>query len=110
MFMRLATAAIGALALASCHTTPPPTPGGGASIFPPPVSNYACQGGTRLAVRLMGESASVQVDGQPAMSLPQISSSSELTSYSSGTHVLNIRQGQVSWGVGRAMPVPCTGG
>ena len=58
--------------LAACrHLTP------GASIGvgnPYPVSNYVCDG-TRLAVRLMGESASVSVDGATAVDLPAVGKS-----------------------------------
>jgi len=110
MRMRLLIMAIGAPALAGCHTAPPPAAGGGASIFPPPVSRYSCADGTLLAVRLLGESASVQVGDQAAITLPQLSSSADLTSFSNGRQLLEIRRGQVFWGLGRSTPQPCTGG
>jgi len=34
----------------------------------------------------------------------------EGTTYSIGRWTLTIVQGQLSWGVGRAAPSPCTGG
>ncbi|MDM0015430.1 hypothetical protein QTH87_23505 [Variovorax sp. J22P168] len=99
---------VGALAismLAGCqHPAPGPSIGVG---NPYPVSNYVCDG-TRLAVRLMGERASVSVDGAPAIDLPAMGQSG--TRFSNGRQTLLIEQGRTSWAVGRAMPVPCTGG
>lgn len=95
--------AIGALA-ACQHTTPSASIGVG---NPYPVSNYVCDG-TRLAVRLMGESASVSVDGAAAVDLPSTGSSG--TAFSNGRQTLLIEQGRTSWALGRAMPVACTGG
>ena len=57
---RLIIGAFATLTLAACHH-PKPSPAIGAGN-PYPVSTYVCDG-TRLAVRLMGESASVSVDG-----------------------------------------------
>lgn len=91
--------------LAACqHTAPSASIGAG---NPYPVSNYICDG-TRLAVRLMGESASVSVDGAAAVDLPAIGNSG--TRFSNGRQTLLIEQGRTSWAVGRAMPVACTGG
>jgi len=107
MLFRFALGAVAALTLASCqHSMPEPTPG--ASIGagnPNPVTNYNC-GGTRLAVRLMGERASVSVDGAAAIDLPVTDQSG--TIYSNGRHTLIIKQGLASWAVGRAAPVVCT--
>ena len=75
---------------------------------PYPVSNYTCEDGTRLAVRLLGEGASVSVNGASAVDLPSMASDG--TNYSNGKHTLTIVQGHLSWGVGRAMPTTCTGG
>lgn len=74
---------------------------------PYPISSYVCDG-TRLAGRLMGESASVSVDGEAAVTLPAIGQSG--TTFSNGRQTLIIEQGRTSWAVGRAMPVACTGG
>ena len=91
--------------LAACqHTTPSASIGVG---NPYPVSNYVCDG-TRLAVRLMGESAAVSVDGAAAVDLPSLGNSG--TRFSNGRQTLLIEQGRTSWAVGRAMPVACTGG
>ncbi|MGQ3214511.1 hypothetical protein [Shinella sp.] len=75
---------------------------------PYPVSDYTCQDGTRLAVRLLGDRASVSVDGATAIDLPLMGSDG--TAYSNGRHTLTIVQGQLSWGVGRAVPSACAGG
>ena len=83
----------------------------GASIGagnPYPVSNYTCQDGTHLAVRLLGDRASVSVNGVAAVELPSMGSDG--TTYSNGRHTLTIAQGRLSWGVGRAVPSACTGG
>lgn len=109
MFLRLTIGALAALTLATCHH-PVPSPSPGASIGagnPYPVTNYTCDG-TRIAVRLMGDRASVSVDGAAAVDLPASGQSG--TIYSNGRQTLTIEQGRVSWGVGRAMPVACTGG
>ena len=105
---RVLCSIVGAFAiwtLAACqHTTPSASIGVG---NPYPVSNYVC-GGTRLAVRLMGESAAVSVDGAAAVDLPSIGNSG--TTFSNGRQTLLVEQGRTSWAVGRAMPVACTGG
>jgi len=91
--------------LAACQQ---PTPGPSIGVGNPyPVSNYVCDG-TRLAVRLMGESASVSVDGAAAIDLPAIGKSG--TTFSNGRQTMLIEQGRTSWAMGRATPVACTGG
>lgn len=85
--------------------------GSGASIGagnPYPVSDYTCQDGTHLAVRLFGDHASVSVNGAPAVDLPAMGT--EGTTYSNDRWTLTIVQGRLSWGVDRAAPSPCTGG
>lgn len=101
----LLTGALATLALAACHhPKPSPAIGGG---NPYPVSNYVCDG-TRLAVRLMGEKASVSVDGAAAIDLPAEGQAG--TRFSNGRQTLIIEQGKTSWALGRAAPVACTGG
>jgi hypothetical protein len=106
--LRVLCSIVGAFAiwtLAACqHTTPSSSIGVG---NPYPVSSYVCDE-TRLAVRLMGERASVSVDGAAAVDLPSIGNSG--TTFSNGSQTLIIEQGRTSWAVGRAMPVACTGG
>lgn len=93
------------VALTACqHPTPGPSIGVG---NPYPVSSYICDG-TRLAVRLMGESASVSVDGAPAIDLPLTGPSG--TTFSNGRQTMLIEQGRTFWAAGRAAPVACTGG
>ncbi|GLS31030.1 hypothetical protein SAMN04488498_114107 [Mesorhizobium albiziae] len=106
MLRNLSIAAISALMLASCEHS-----ASGASVGagnPYPVSNYTCQDGTRLAVRLLGDRASVSVNGETAVDLPSMGP--EGTTYSDGQRTLTIVQGRLSWGVGRAVPSACTGG
>ena len=62
----------------------------------------------RLSVRLLGDRARVSVNGARAIVLPVMGSDG--TTFSNGRQTLTIRQGQLSWGLGRAMPVPCRGG
>ena len=97
--------ACAAVTLAACHH-PKPSPSIGVGN-PHPVSNYVCDG-TRLAVRLMGESASVSVDGATAVVLPAMGQSG--TTFSNGRQTLIVEHGRTSWALGRAVPVPCTGG
>jgi hypothetical protein len=104
---RILCAIVGAFAiltLAACQHQPRASIGAG---NPYPVSNYVCDG-TRLGVRLMGESATVSVDGAAAVDLPSIGNSG--TTFSNGRQTLLVEQGRTSWAVGRAMPVTCTGG
>lgn len=75
---------------------------------PYPVSDYTCKDGTHLAVRLLGDRASVSVNGATAVDLP--STGADGTTYSNGKHTLTIVQGRLSWGVGRAVPIACIGG
>lgn len=108
MLLRFALGAITASMLAGCQRPMPETmPGasiGAGNTYP--VTNYTCVG-TRLAVRLMGESASVSVDGAAAVSLPVTDQRG--TTFSNGRQTLIIEQGVTSWAVGRATPVACTG-
>ncbi len=90
---------LAALALAGCVTNHIPAA---------PVSQYGCSDGTRLSVRLLGDRARVSVNGARAIVLPVMGSDG--TTFSNGRQTLTIRQGQLSWGLGRAMPVPCRGG
>jgi len=108
MLKNLLVMALGALVLVGCGTS---ESGSGASIGvgnPYPMSRYTCQDGTQLAVRLLGESASVSVNGAAAVDLPAMGSDG--TTYSNGQQTLRIVQGTLSWGVGRAAPTACTGG
>jgi hypothetical protein len=106
MLRSLSITAISVLTLAGCERSAP-----GASIGagnPYPVSNYTCQDGTRLAVRLLGDRASVSANGEAELDLPAMGS--EGTTFSNGRQTLTIVQGRLSWGVGRAVPSACTGG
>lgn len=106
MLRNLSIAAISTLMIASIEHS-----ASGASIGvgnPYPVSNYTCQDGTRLAVRLLGDRASVSVNDAAEVDLPSMGP--EGTTYSNGKWTLTIAEGRLSWGVGRAMPSACAGG
>lgn len=106
MLRELSIAAIGVLMLTGCeHSAPDASIGVG---NPYPVSKYVCEDGTRLAVRLLGDRASVSVNDAPAIDLPPMGS--EGTTYSNGRQTLTIEQGRLSWGLGRAVPSACAGG
>lgn len=102
----LSVLAISALMLASFeHSASAASVGVG---NPYPVSNYTCEDGTRLAVRLLGEAASVSINDATEVELPAVGSDG--TTYSNGQYTVTIVQGQLSWGVGQAVPSACTGG
>lgn len=102
----LSTVAMSSLMLAGCqHSAPAASIGGG---NPYPISDYVCEDGTHLGVRLLGDRVSVSVNGGPAFDLSSMGS--EGTTYSNGRQTLTIAQGRLSWGVGRAVPSACSGG
>lgn len=106
MWRRLSIAAISGVMLASFEYS-----ASGAEIGagnPYPVSDYRCEDGARLAVRLLGDRASVSINGATAIDLPAIGP--EGTTYSNGHQTMSIVQGHLSWGVGRAVPSACAGG
>lgn len=106
MWRELSIAAISVLTLASIEH-----PASGAAIGagnPYPVSDYRCEDGTRLAVRLLGDHASVSINGATAIDLPAMGPDG--TTYSNGQQTMTIVQGHLSWGVGRAVPSACIGG
>lgn len=104
MLLRLTIGALAALTLAACQPQPDPSIGAG---NPYPVSNYVCDQ-TRLAVRMLGSSASVSVDGAAAVDLPATGQSG--TTFTNGRQTLTIEQGRAFWTVEPAKPVACTGG
>ena len=105
MLRKLSIAATTVLMFANCeHPASAASTGVG---DPYPVSNYTCEDGTRLAVRLFGEYASVSVNDAAAIDLPSVA---EGTTFSNGRQTLTIIQGRLSWGIGRAVPSECSGG
>ncbi len=109
--------AAAALLLAACAPSPPPpaaepaTPAPvaeaapAASIMPPPTVAYTCERGTKLAVKMLGATAEVSVDGAEAVSLPVLGD--EGTTYTNGRQTLYVKQGVVSWAIGRAAAETC---
>lgn len=106
MLRNLSILIASSLVLAGCQQSAPAASIGAGNPYP--VSKYTCNDGTRLAVRLLGDRASVSVNGAPEVELPSIGS--EGTTYSNGRWTLSIVQGRTSWGVGRAVPSECNGG
>ena len=99
-------AAVAALGLAACTASPPPASAGhGMSIMPRPIDKYTCERGTRLSVKLLGETAEVGVDGAAVVSLPAIGGDG--TTFSNGRQTLYVKQGLVSWAIGRMATETC---
>lgn len=102
----ITVSAIAALVLAACAPgAPQPATGPAASIMPPPIERYTCERGTRLAVKLLGESAEVGVDGANAVSLPALGNDG--TTFTNGRQTLYVKQGVVSWAIGRMAVESC---
>ena len=98
----ITVAAVAALVLAACA---PPAPPPAATIMPRPIDKYSCERGTKLAVKLLGESAEVSVDGASAVSLPALGKDG--TTFTNGVQTLYVKQGVVSWAVGRMAAESC---
>lgn len=106
MSRHLTITAISIAMVAGCGLT-----ASGASIGvgnPYPVSNYTCDDGTRLAVRLLGDRAAVSINDATEVELPVMGQDG--TTFSNGRQTLTIIQGQLTWGVGRAVPSACRDG
>jgi hypothetical protein len=103
----ITVAAVAVLTLAACSPSPPPpaTPGPAASIMPPPTERYTCERGTKLSVKLLGETAEVGVDGAAALSLQALGEDG--TTFTNGRQTLYVKQGVVSWAIGRMAAETC---
>jgi hypothetical protein len=103
----ITVAAVAVLVLAACSPSPPPPAAAGpaASIMPPPTERYTCERGTKLSVKLLGESAEVGVDGAGAVSLPALGKDG--TTFTNGRQTLFVKQGVVSWAIGRMAAETC---
>ena len=100
-------AAIAVLVLAACSPSRPPPAAAGpaASIMPRPTERYTCERGTKLSVKLLGETAEVGVDGAAAVSLPALGEDG--TTFTNGRQTLYVKQGVVSWAIGRMAAETC---
>jgi hypothetical protein len=103
-------AAVAVLVLAACTPSPPPPAAAepAASIMPPPTERYTCERGTKLSVKLLGETAEVGVDGADAVSLPALGQDG--TTFTNGRQTLYVKQGVVSWAIGRVAAETCKPG
>jgi hypothetical protein len=99
--------AVAVLVLAACAPSLPPSAADepAASIMPRPTERYTCERGTKLSVKLLGESAEVGVDGTAAVSLPALGKDS--TTFTNGRQTLYVNQGVVSWAIGRMAAETC---
>ena len=109
-------AAVAAQTLAACAPRPP-APGAApaapvaeaapaVSILLPPSIAYTCARGTKLAVKMLGATAEVSIDGAEAVSLPLLGD--DATTYTNGRQTLFVTQGVVSWAIGRMAAQSCT--
>jgi hypothetical protein len=107
MTTSMSVATVAVLVLAACSPSPPPTATAGpaASIMPPPTERYTCERGTKLSVKLLGETAEVGVDGATAVSLPALGEDG--TTFTNGRQTLYVKQGVVSWAIGRMAAETC---
>lgn len=71
-----------------------------------PAATYTCDNGVKLSVTFDAASASVSIDGAPAVQLQKMPADQE-SFYSNGRFTLTAKSGEALWGVGRAMPVHC---
>jgi hypothetical protein len=101
----ITAATVTTLVLCACAPSSPPP---AASIMPPPIDKYICERGTKLSVRLLGESAEVGVDGAGAVSLPALGKDG--TTFTNGRQTLYVKQGVVSWAIGRMAAETCQPG
>ena len=102
--MRVPVVILSASTLVACATQ---SASPNATILPHPTVGYSCENQIKLQVRLDGPSASVTVDGAGPFTLPQLSSTSDLTVFSDGQRVMQIKAGRVSFGLGRSVPAAC---
>jgi hypothetical protein len=103
----ITVAAVAALVLDACapRPQPPAADAPAASIMPRPTENYACERGTKLSVKLLGETAVVGVDGADAVSLPALGEDG--TTFTNGRQALYVKRGVVSWEIGRMVAESC---
>jgi hypothetical protein len=103
----ITVAAVAVLVLGACSPSPPPAADAppAASIMPRPTDRYTCERGTKLSVKLLGETAEVSVDGADAVSLPALGQDG--TTFTNGRQTLYVKQGVVSWAIGRMAAETC---
>jgi hypothetical protein len=73
----------------------------------PPTESYVCTPMVNLRAHFNATSVTLFVDGEGPFTLPQVTGRSDYTVYSDGEHVLQIYQGNASYGIGRGRLQPC---
>jgi hypothetical protein len=103
----ITVAAVAVLVLGACAPSQrqPAAAEPAASIMPRPTERYTCDRGTKLSVKLLGETAEVGVNGADAVSLPALGNDG--TTFSNGRQTLYVKQGVVSWAIGRMAAETC---
>ncbi len=103
----LAVTTVAVLLLTACAPSPPSPAASepSASIMPRPTESYTCERGTKLSVKLLGEAAVVSVNGADAVSLPALGEAG--TTFTNGHQTLYVKQGVVSWAIGRMAAETC---
>jgi len=103
----ITAATVATLVLAVCALSAPSPVAAepAASILRPPTENYTCERGTKLSVKLLGETAEVGVDGADPVSLP--AHGTDGTTFTNGRQTLYVKQGVISWAAGRMMAETC---
>lgn len=74
-----------------------------------PTSRYRC-GDTDLGVQLLGESATVSVNGGAPVKLAEQATTDGRTVFSDGKQTMTIEAGRLSWTPPQGTAVECTGG
>lgn len=74
-----------------------------------PTSKYRC-GDTDLGVQLLGETATVSVNGGTPINLAEQAATDGRTVFSDGQQTISIEAGQLSWTPPQGTSVGCTGG
>ncbi|GAA4745330.1 hypothetical protein GCM10023264_08410 [Sphingomonas daechungensis] len=88
------------IASVGCETAPPPPPAAR-------TVHFTCENGPPLTVVFEGDTATVTPDGGQAIVLPQAPSGSGF-SYMTPQNSLRGKGNDVTWTVGRMVPIQCT--
>lgn len=111
MLRQLSICAALLLGATACKPQQPAEPGAsiGGSAGAHPTSKYRC-GDTDLGVQLLGESATISVEGGAPVNLVEQATTDGRTVFSDGRQTISIEAGQLSWTPPQGASVGCTGG